>query len=246
MKKRSVLFLISVLFSVYASHDCLGISKFLPPRLPFKNVSASDPRGTVSPVFINTMGQRGYHVGMDMLNRGGSAVDAVLAGAITDITRDMGLVISFAGIMEMLYYEASTGLVHSLNAGFKTLWNENDPLTIPTGGYPNSRAVLVPGFMAGVQAAHDRFGELPFETLFEDAIDLAENGFPIGHRRVEHIKRMWHVLGSTQEGRRIFLKPKYGLFRGYEAGDTFRQPELAATLCQVAARGADYMYSGAW
>ena len=196
--------------------------------------------------FISTGTNRSRQVGIDTFNRGGSAVDAALASALARIVEDMGCIVSFAGIFMMVFYEASTGKVYSLNACFKTPLDETNPLTISRGGIPNARAVLVPGFMAGVQSAHDRFGRLPLSEIFAPAIDLAENGFPLAHWQVGHIYDSWHILGVLPESRNIFLKRRYGLFRGYHPGDIFTQPELAHTLRQVASLGASYMYTGAW
>jgi gamma-glutamyltranspeptidase/glutathione hydrolase len=185
-------------------------------------------------------------VGMDILVRGGSAVDAAIASALARITHNMGWIVSFAGIYMMVYYEADTGKVYSLNACFKTPLEEDDPLSIPRSGIPNARAVLVPGFMAGIQAAHQRFGRLAFADLFQPAIELAENGFPLTSWMIDTIRDYWYVLGILPETRNVFLKRRYGLFRGYETGDLFFQPELAHTLRQVASQGAEYMYTGEW
>ena len=199
-------------------------------------------QGTV----ITTGPSQSRQVGLDMLNRGGSAVDAALASALARIALDMGRIVSYAGIYLMVYYEASTGKVYSLNACFKTPRDMPDPLSISRSIIPNGRAVLVPGFMAGVQAAHDRFGRLPFTDLFEPAIEIAQNGFPLAPWMIEAIREYWGVLGILPETRNVFLKRRYGLFRGYEAGDLFVQPELAHTLRQVASQGAGYMYTGEW
>lgn len=220
-----------------------------------KNKLASkDSRGKRPPqiyqsyenIFISTGTNHSRQVGIDTFTRGGNAMDAALASALARIVEDMGCIVSFAGIFMMVYYEASTGKIYSLNACFKTPLEETDPLTIPRGRIPNARAVLVPGFMAGVQAAYDRFGRLPLSEIFAPAIDLAENGFPLARWQVEHIKNYWHILGVLPESRNIFLKRRYGLFRAYQPGDIFIQPELAHTLRQVASLGASYMYRGAW
>jgi gamma-glutamyltranspeptidase/glutathione hydrolase len=195
---------------------------------------------------ISTGPSQAVQVGTDILDRGGSAVDAALASALARITLDMGHIVSFAGIYEMVYYEASSGKVYSLNACFKIPLEEQNPLRIPESGIPNARGVMVPGFMAGVQAAHDRFGKLSFQDVFQPAIDLAENGFPLPGWQLNLIRDHWHVLGVLQETRNIFLKRRYGLFRGYEAGDIFIQPELAHTLRQVVSQRGEYMYTGDW
>jgi gamma-glutamyltranspeptidase/glutathione hydrolase len=214
----------------------------LHPKTQLLRHDAQDIRGTV----ITTGPSQTQQIGMDMLERGGSAVDAALASALARITLDMGWIVSFAGIYLMVYYEASTGKVYSLNACFKTPLEEENPLSVSRSAIPNGRAVLVPGFMAGVQAAHDRFGRLPFADLFQPAIDIAENGFPLSAWMIDAIRDHWNVLGILPETRNVFLKRRYGLFRGYEAGEFFIQPELANTLRQVASQGAEYMYTGEW
>lgn len=208
---------------------------------PERNI-AQYPSGIV----VTTGPVQAQRVGMDILARGGSAVDAALASALARITLDMGRIVSFAGIYMMVYYESVTGRVHSLNACFKTALEEFDPLSIPTSGFPNARSVLVPGFMAGVQAAHDRFGVLPFAEIVQPAIELAENGFVLNAGMIDSIRENWDILGVLPEGRDIFLKRPYGLFRGYHPGDVFVQPDLAHTLRQVVSQGAQYMYTGEW
>jgi gamma-glutamyltranspeptidase/glutathione hydrolase len=197
-------------------------------------------------VVLSTGTDRTRQIGMDIMNQGGNAIDAALAVALARIVEDIGQIVSFAGIFMMVYYEASSGKTYSLNACFKTALEETDPLTIPTGGIPNPRGVLVPGFMAGVQAAHDRFGRLSRAQVFAPAIDLAENGFSLTGGKIHAFREHWWVLGILPETRKIFLKKDYGLFNGYEPGDTFCQPEVAETLRQVVSQGAAYMYTGAW
>ena len=51
-------------------------------------------------------------MGTDILDRGGSAIDAALASALYRITLDMGHIVSFAAIYMMVYYEASSGKVY--------------------------------------------------------------------------------------------------------------------------------------
>lgn len=214
----------------------------LKPGLTNVREYRQDNRGIV----ITTGPTEIQRIGMEMLERGGSAVDAALASAFARITDNMGWIVSFAGIYMMVYYEASTGKVTSLNACFKTPLEEDDFLSIPRSGIPNARAVLVPGFMAGAQAAHDRFGQLPWSDLFQPAIDIAESGIPLTSWMIDIIRENWDVLGILPETRNIFLKRRYGLFRGYESGDLFIQPELAHTLRRVASQGAEYMYTGNW
>jgi gamma-glutamyltranspeptidase/glutathione hydrolase len=245
MKKiTQILLVILVLVSLYSMdfQKSQIFKRKQPPWLETPRDSAFNSQG----LLISTGTPDSARVGNEILERGGNAIDAALASALYRITLDMGYIVSFAGIYLMVYYEASTGKVYSLNACFKTPLEEHDPLGIPLNVIPNARAVMVPGFMAGVQAAHDRFGKLSYQEIFQPAIDLAENGFPLSAGRLELIKDHWDVLGVIPEARNVFLKRRYGLFRGYQTGDLFLQPDLAHTLRQVASQGADYMYTGEW
>jgi gamma-glutamyltranspeptidase / glutathione hydrolase len=202
-----------------------------------------------SGLVVGLTGQRSVDVGLGILKQGGSAVDAAMATSLSQVVEAAGSYISFAGILSMMYFDASTGRVEFLNACFNTPREEKDPLSIPKldpfagGAAPSGRAVLVPGFMAGVGAAHARFGKLPLARLFEPAIQLAEEGFVIDASLAGNLQFRKDVLSRLPETRRVFTKENGKL---YERGDLFRQPDLAATLHTVAARGTSSLYSGDW
>jgi gamma-glutamyltranspeptidase/glutathione hydrolase len=144
----------------------------------------------------------------------------------------------------MVHYQAATGGVSSLSAGFATFAEETDPASIPAAPDPSGRTALVPGFMAGVDAAHQQFGRLAWPQLFEPAIFVAEHGFPVGIIRERQFDIRADVLARTPEARRIFFDEDGApLLR---RGAKFRQPELAATLGRLAADGVDWMYRGPW
>jgi gamma-glutamyltranspeptidase/glutathione hydrolase len=199
---------------------------------------------------IGLTGPRAVHAGIQVLKQGGSASDAAVAAALTQIVEAAGSYISFAGILSMMHYEASSGKVQFLNACYNTPIEETDPLSIPALDLENSylgeasgRTALVPGFMGGVQAAHDRFGKLPLAELFKPAIKLADDGFEVDPLLAYYIQFRKNALDRLPETKRVFTKEN-GEF--YAAGDLFRQPELAATLRQAAAQGGGYFYTGEW
>src|SRR5262245_65249244 len=102
-----------------------------------------------------------------------------MATSLAQIALQAGAPTSYAGILTMVYYDAASKKVYSLNAGYNTVLEEKDPLTIPGGGKPSGRTALVPGFFAGVQVAHDRFGKLPFASLFDPASYMHEREFVV-------------------------------------------------------------------
>ncbi len=182
-------------------------------------------------------------VGLEALQQGGSAADAALGAALAQVALNGGAMISYAGILMMVYYDAADKKVYSLNAGYNTVQEEKDPLTIPGIGKPSGRSALVPGFFAGAQAAHDRFGKLSFASLFEPAIYLAEKGVVVDRALGFFINSQKDVLTRLPETKRIFTKENGEL---YKTGEFFKQPQLAETLRKVASQGADYIYQGEW
>lgn len=182
------------------------------------------------------------HAGLGALKRGGNAADAALTASLAQISLEAGAFVSYAGLMTAVYYDAKTHRVYALNAAYNTLRNEKDPQTIPTAGH-SGRTALVPGFMAGVEALHSRFGKLPFRMLFDPAIWVAEQGVPINVILGRTLALHKGTLTRLADTKRVFTKRDGQLFR---TGDKFRQPELAHTLRNVASQGSAYMYKGLW
>ena len=120
-----------------------------------------------------TTGGKAVEAGLEILKEGGTAAHAALATALCDVVHAGGSYVSFGGPLLMLYFDAASGKVYYLDAQYNTPLEEKDAGSIPRKG---GRTALVPGFMAGVQAAHDRFGKLPFPRVLEPAIRFAENG----------------------------------------------------------------------
>jgi gamma-glutamyltranspeptidase / glutathione hydrolase len=181
--------------------------------------------------------------GRRALEVGGAAADAVLTTALAQVVLSAGCSVSFAGIFSLVYYEAAADKVHSLHAGYKSFQEEASPLTIPWQPIASGRTVLVPGFFAGVEAVHRKFGKLPWKEIFEPAIYAAGKGSLVEPFLQENFEFRKDVLARTPEGHAIFFG-QYG--RLPVAGDRFQQPELARTLDTVARDGIDHIYRGEW
>jgi gamma-glutamyltranspeptidase/glutathione hydrolase len=180
--------------------------------------------------------------GQRALTAGGSAVDAALSTAFAQIGLCLGSWVSYAGIFSLIHYQAATGKIDTLSAGFGTCTAETDPGSIPRPPTPSGRTALVPGFVAGASAAHDKFGRLPWASLWSPAIHLAEYGVPItaAFERIFDVRA--DALSRTAEAREAFTAQ--GRFP--RSGDLFCQPALAATLRAIAQQGPDWMYRGPW
>ncbi len=212
------------------------------------NPTAIGQQGGVSTTF-HTAASR---AGLEALKQGGSSVDAAMTAALTQIALNAGAVISYFGIINMIHYDASTGKMVSMDATWNSVQNETEPMTIPGIVDPNNlfnykepsgRTALVGGFMKGLEEAHERYGQLPFEQLFQPAIYIAEEGVALSKKTANFFKRRDDVLRRLPETKATLIKPDGEM---YVAGDVFKQPALANTLRKISKEGADYLYKGAW
>jgi gamma-glutamyltranspeptidase/glutathione hydrolase len=200
-----------------------------------------------------TMSQEGVTAGMKILEQGGTAMDAALSVALSEIAESSGKFVSYAGRMNLVYFEAATGEIHTMDATFNTVLNETDPFSIPVLNVSNlddsiypveyGRTILVPGFMKGLEESHKRFGSIPFPDLFNNAIKIAEEGRPWNQEDESNFNRWKKILTRYPATKSVFTKSD-GSY--YKIGENFNQPELTRTLRKISTEGADYMYKGEW
>jgi gamma-glutamyltranspeptidase/glutathione hydrolase len=192
--------------------------------------------------------------GLEALARGGNALDAAMTAAVTQVAVTAGAPISYFGILSLVYFDASSGKVYTMNAEWNTVRGETSPSTIPgsinmaspeglRGTAVSGRTALVGGFLKGVGAAHARFGKLPFARIFDSAAYIAERGMPVTNHLAQKFQFRREDLSRLPATRAIFMKPDGAAYR---AGDTFTQKALASTLRAVATEGTDYIYKGPW
>jgi gamma-glutamyltranspeptidase/glutathione hydrolase len=100
-------------------------------------------------------------------------------------------------------------------------------------------SVAVPGVLAGLEAAHRRFGAVPWQRLVEPAIELARSGLDLTRQQAYLHAILDIILRHTEEGRAI-----YGQSERLVAGDRLVIPDLGDTLEQIADEGAAALYGG--
>ncbi|MBZ0113372.1 MAG: gamma-glutamyltransferase, partial [Thermoanaerobaculia bacterium] len=120
-------------------------------------------------------------------------------------------------------------------AASRDMYLDDSGDVIPNLSLVGHLASGVPGTVAGLWAAHQRYGTLPWARLVQPAIGLAENGFLPPARLLEKISRETTDLAETNFSE---------TFGGLSATELFRQPELAATLQRIADNGRDGFYHG--
>jgi gamma-glutamyltranspeptidase/glutathione hydrolase len=112
---------------------------------------------------------------------------------------------------------------------------------IPGASREGLLAVGVPGTVAGLAAAHELWGRLPWSELVAPAVSLALEGFEVSPFLSESLARYREDLARGVEAARIFLLPDG---QAPPAGFRLRQPELALTLARIATRGPEGFYRG--
>lgn len=182
--------------------------------------------------------------GAAVLERGGSAVDAAIAanaalGVIEPMMNGVG------GDLFAIVYEAKTGKVFGINSsgwapkGMSIEFLRAHGITkkIPAS---SAQSVTVPGAVAGWAALHDKFGKLPLKNDLAPAIYMAEHGIPIPDMDAQAWKIFAPQFQKSPGFSPTFLPEGHPL----GTGEVFRNPDLARTLGQIAANGANGFYRG--
>ncbi|QJR12370.1 Glutathione hydrolase proenzyme [Usitatibacter rugosus] len=184
--------------------------------------------------------------GVKMLEQGGSAVDAMIATQLV-LTLVEPQASGLGGGAFFLYYDAATKHVSAIDAR-ETAPAGATPELLMKDGKPmafqqavvGGRSVGTPGTPRLLEVAHARHGKLPWAKLFEPAIALAENGFPLSPRVAELLTKD-KGLTDNPAARAYFFDPDG---KPKTRGAMMRNPELAKTLRLLAAKGADAYYTG--
>jgi len=177
--------------------------------------------------------------GLDILRQGGNAVDAALATAITltvvePTSNGLGSD-AFAAIWNGTELTCINGSGRSPRA-----WkfeHFSHLKAMPTLGW---QSVTVPGAVSVWMELSRKFGKLPFEALFTQAIDYAENGFPVTPIIAAAWQKSQSRFQDFPEFQRIFLP--HG--KAPEAGERFYNPALATTLRGIATTHGEIFYRG--
>lgn len=194
---------------------------------------------------IATANPHASHAGMQMLARGGSAVDAVIAAQLV-----LGLVepqsSGLGGGAFLLIHDARRKRLIAYD-GRETAPASAQPDRFLKDGRPldfhdavvGGRAVGVPGVVRLMEVAHRRHGKLRWAELFAPAIALAEQGFAVSPRLHTLIGLEKYL---TQPRARAYFFDENG--KALRVGTVLRNPAYAATLRAIAAGGADAFYTG--
>jgi gamma-glutamyltranspeptidase / glutathione hydrolase len=163
--------------------------------------------------------------------KGGNAVDA--ACAMIAATATMWDVLSWGGETQALIYNPNTGKVIGVNAlGVAPTGATPEFFRAKGMKYPpeyGPLAAVTPGTPGGIMTMLAEFGTLSLEDVLAPAIALAD-GYPIERETADSIERNKARIKEWPESKRILLVHAGQSREAPEAGEIFRQPDLAATL----------------
>jgi len=183
-------------------------------------------------------------IGVGVLERGGSAVDAAIAvnaalGFLEPTANGIG------GDLFAMVWDAESGRLYGLNASGRA------PAALTADKVPAAEdgtiplyspfAWTVPGTVDGWTTLHARFGVLPFGDLLAPAIRAAREGAPVP----QVIAAGWASSAAVFRDKPGFASTFLPGGRAPAAGEVFRNPDLAKSLELIAAGGADAFYRGA-
>ena len=218
---------------------CLGIWPLLGQNLPYHaSKTAEGQRGMVV-----TPHPLASEAGLTVLRAGGNAVDAAIA-----IQFAMAVVYPRAGNIGgggFMLVRGETGDYAALDYREKAPAAAHRDMYLDSLGNPmldlsqkGHLASGVPGTPAGMVAAHQKFGKLPFKMLIQPAIELAERGFPISASEANRLHQIQSDLQAVNTRSSIFQKPDW------KAGDLLVQKDLAKVLKRIQRKGKRGFYAG--
>ncbi len=183
-------------------------------------------------------------VGAEVLAEGGSAVDAAVATAFAlAVTHPTAGNVGGGGF---LLYRPARGEPVAYDFRETAPAGSSPTMFLKNGAYDTERhhnshlAVGVPGTVAGLHLAWKEHGKLPWRRLVRPAVTLARRGFTVSDWLARSLKSVLPAMKKYPASVMQFSKGG----TPYELGDTLHQPELAATLERIAARGPAGFYKG--
>ncbi|HSK30093.1 MAG TPA: gamma-glutamyltransferase, partial [Candidatus Limnocylindria bacterium] len=188
-------------------------------------------------------------VGVEIMKRGGNAVDAAIAVAFAlAVTHPAAGNLGGGGFMIIRLKDGRTTAIDYREmapaAAHRNVYlDKNGNLIEGEGGsLIGYRAAGVPGTVRGMELALKKYGsgKLTWSQLVEPARRLAANGFTVTHLLARSLENSREYLSTYAETKRIYLRN--GSF--YREGELFRQPELAATFARLQRLGPNEFYEG--
>ncbi|MBR9845509.1 MAG: gamma-glutamyltransferase [Algicola sp.] len=191
---------------------------------------------------VVTARKEASQIGIDILKKGGNAFDAMFATEMA-----LAVVYPYAGNLGgggFMVYRLSDGQTGALDyrekaplAAHKTMYLDDDGKVIENRSTVGVHSVGVPGTVAGIFAAHEKFGTLPVNEIMKPVIELAQNGFAVTEKQQAKLDHYDSIIRVVNGKDILFTE-------NIKANDTIKNLQLAETLKRIANNGKDEFYKG--
>ncbi|MDW5316041.1 gamma-glutamyltransferase [Rhizobium sp. PL01] len=186
-------------------------------------------------------------VGIEVLKKGGNAVDAAVAvGYALAVVYPTAGNIGGGGFMTIRLKDGKTTFLDFREraplAATKSMYLDGKGEIVKGASTAGYLAVGVPGSVMGLETAREKYGTLPREQLLAPAIRFAKDGFMLDQGDIASLQNGAKKLSQDKAAAAIFLKPDG---KAFSIGETLVQPALAASLTRISERGTDAFYKGA-
>jgi len=185
--------------------------------------------------------------GLEMLRKGGSAVDAAIAAqmVLTLVEPESS---GIGGGAFLLLWDPAKQKITSFDGRETAPASAKPDMFLDAYGrplahmdaIPGGLSVGVPGTLAMLELAHKKYGKLPWASLFAPAIRLAEKGVPVTAKLAGEL-HAFPQIAAMPDVKRYFTRPDG---TPVKTGDILKNPELAATFRLIAKGGSRAFYSG--
>ncbi|GAB3246657.1 gamma-glutamyltransferase family protein [Chitinimonas naiadis] len=235
---------------------CLSLSLCFGPTLAWADTAPAPIKYDLSyDIFHSVEAKHGMvvseqglasQVGVDILKRGGNAVDAAVAVgfALAVVLPQAG---NLAGGGFMLVHDAKTGRDIAVDfremapaAASRDMYLDTQGKVVQGRSLFTHLAVGVPGTVAGLTQTLEKYGTLKLPEVIAPAIRLARQGFIVSPELADHLSAASERLGRWPASRKLFFRDDQPL----QAGDRLVQNELANTLAEISRRGEQAFYRG--
>jgi len=182
-------------------------------------------------------------IAKDILQRGGNAVDAAIAAQfVLAVTLPEAGNIGGGGFM-LVYKDKKSDFIDYREqaplSAHRDMYLDKNGDVIPYQSLIGVLSSGVPGTVAGMWLAHEKYGTLPWKELVQPAFNLAEKGFKVHPKLAQSIER--HIAKLEKRGFDVNFKD---YFAAAKANEVFQQLELADTLKRIRDQGRDGFYKG--
>lgn len=224
---------------------CLFVSACEQSKSKSKSKSKSDSPITLqtSQAAVAMPDSYSADIAQQILQKSGNAVDAAIAAQfVLAVTLPEAGNIGGGGFM-LVYKDKKADFIDYREqaplAAHRDMYLDENGEVVPYQSVIGILASGVPGTVAGMWLAHEKYGSLPWSELVQPSVDLAEQGFQVPSKLAARIER--HIGRLEKRGFDVNFKD---YFAQAKAGEVFIQAELAQVLKRIRDKGRDGFYKG--